>query len=358
MADRGLPWAPIALVFLAGLAGLLGAASVAAEPEDGEPPEKAKGPAYTNPDVGLTAAGPAGWKMVKDKPKSVGWTRLVTWYDPQTNSDAVLSRRPRTSRSVNALLGQVQTEWRQTPELTVTSMRAIERNAMNPVPTVIVDATTVVRPKAERPEDPPPAPITYRISATYYLAPKAELLLYVKAQATHWSRVRGAVRDLRNSIKLEGAAEDTGPKGEGAYRNDRYGFACQVPSGYAVVTPARSAHVVQFEGISVEQPVIGVYRIEWDAGIDKDVARMVAYYKDELAGEAETRAIQVGARAGTLITARATVGGRDQTFYVVILKRGGEIWRLKASMPQEHEGTGLSAFQAFLTTFRLGAAPR
>ncbi|MDJ0974987.1 MAG: hypothetical protein QNJ98_11045 [Planctomycetota bacterium] len=358
MADRRTSWVQVAFLLLAGSMLLLGVPYAAAEPEDGKPPEKPKGPAYKNAEVGLTANGPSGWKMAKDKPKSVEWTRLVTWYDPKTNSDAVLSRRPRTSRSVNAMLGRVQKEWRQTPELTVTSMRAIERNAMNPIPTVIVDATTVVKRKAKRPEDPPPPPLTYRISATYYLAPKAELLLYVKAQATHWSRVRGAVRDMRNSIKFEGSTAEKGPQGEGAYRNDRLGFACQYPPGYAVVTPARSAHVVQFEGIAVEQPVIGVYRIQWDAGVAKDVERMVAYYKDELAGEAETRSIQVGSRSGTMITARANVGGRDQTFYVVFLKRGGEIWRLKASMPQAQEGPGMSVFKAFLGSFRLGAAPR
>ncbi len=355
-ATRRLQKAIPTWLLLAGL--FLGVAAAMAGAEDEKPPAKPQGAVYKNAETGLTAHGPFGWKMAKDKPRSVEWTRLVTWFDPKTNSDAVISRRPRTARSINELLGRVQKDWRETPELTVTSMRAVQRTAVNPIASVIVDATTVVKRKPKRPEDPPVPPVTYRISATYYLAPKAELLLYVKAQATHWSRVRGAVRDLRTSVKFDGAAANKGPKGEGAYRHDRFGFTCKYPSGYAVVAPARPAHIVQFEGLSVEAPVIGVFRIKWDAGIDKDVDRMVTYYKEELAGDATTRAIQVGSRAGTLITAHANVGGRDQTFYVVILKRGGEIWRLKASVPQAQEGPGMQVFKTFLNSFRLGAAPR
>ncbi len=328
----------------------------AAAPDD-EKPAAPKGKVFKNPDTGLRMTGPVGWKMAADKPKSAEWTRMVTFFDPVTRSDAVVSRRARASSGVQSLLGRVKAEWAKTPQLVVSTMRPIARTELNPTPRVQVEATFVQKVKSKDPNAPPPAPVTWRISATYLLAPKAEVLLYVKAKATSWARVRTAVRLLRQSVKFDGAA-DKGPTGEGAYRNDRLGFTCKYPTGYSVVTPARSAHVVQFEGTSAEQPVLGVYRIKWDAGVDKDVARMVTYYREELAGEAETRSMQVGGRTATLITARANVGGRDQTFYVAIMKRGGEIWRIKAAAAQAEEANARAVFQTFADNFRLGAAPR
>lgn len=348
----------IALALLSTVLLTAGIVTPAAAGPDDPQPAGAKGPNYSNPDTGLRVTGPAGWKMAKDKPKSAEWSRMVTFYDATTKSDAVISRRPRTSSSVQALLGRVRAEWQKTPELVVASMTPIARTELNPTARVQVEATYIQKVKSTDPNAPPKPPVTWRISATYLLAPKAEVLLYVKARATNWARVRSAVQKLRASIRFDGAAKDTGPKGEGAYRNDRHRFTCKYPTGYSVVTPARAANVVQFEGTSAEQPVLSVYRIVWDAGVDKDVARMVNYYREELAGEAETRSMQIGGRTATLITARANLGGRDQAFFVAIMKRGNEIWRIKAAAPQTEEATGRAVFQTFADNFRLGAAPR
>lgn len=346
-----------ATLLVLALLPLYAAPDAVAEPDDSKPAAP-KGPKFRSPDIGMRVTGPTGWKMAADKPKSQEWTRLVTFYDATTKSDAVISRRPRASSNVQSLYARVKAEWAKTPELQVSTMRPVERTALIPVGSVQVEATVVQKLKSKDPNAPPPAPVTWRISATYYLAPKAEVLLYVKSRATTWSRVRTAVRTLRQSVKFDGAAANRGPQGEGAYRNDRYGFTCKYPKGYSVATPARAAHVVQFEGTSVEHPVLGIYRIKWDAGVDKDVERMMTYYIDELAGEAETRSVQIGSRQGTLITARANIGGRDQTILVAILKRGDEIWRVKGAMPRASEGPGQAVFTAFLDSFRLGAKPR
>jgi hypothetical protein len=55
-----------------------------------------------------------------------------------------------------------------------------------------------------------------------------------------------------------------------------------------------------------------------------------------------------------LVTARANVGGKDQTFFIAIAKRGGEFFRLRAAMPRAGEAEGKRLFDAFLATVTLG----
>ncbi len=337
-------------LFLVGVALLV---TVASHATAEDPPAK-KGPRFKSEEFGLRAAGPGGWKMSADKPKGASWERLCTFWDPDSSAEAVLSRRPRKARNVRALHGMVMKEWAANKALTVTSMRPVEATELNRQAYVVVDATYVVKPKAKSPNDPPPPPQTWRVSATYLLSSGSEVLLYVKSQATHWSRVRGSIDRLRRSVAFL-APTTAGPKGEGSYRNDRLGFSCRYPKDYTVVQPARKNHVVQFEGATGAAPVLGVYRFEWDASVEKDVERMLNYYREERGGEAESGTIEVSGKQAKLITARAAIGAGEQVFFLAILKRGGEFFRLKASSSPEQAGECEAAFKAFADTFLLTA---
>jgi hypothetical protein len=334
---------------------LLGVLMVAlASHATAEDPPATKGPTFQSDEHGLSAAGPGGWKMSADKPRSAAWERLCTFWDPDSSAEAVLSRRPRKARNVKELHGMLMKEWAASEDITVTSMRPIEATELNRQASVVVDATYVTKPKAKSPDDPPPPPLTWRVNATYLLSAGSEVLLYVKSQASHWSRVRGSLERLRRSVAFA-APVTAGPKGEGSYRNDRIGFTCRYPKDYTVVEPARKNHVVQFEGATGAAPVLGVYRFEWDAAVEKDVERMLTYYRDELAGEADQGTIEVSGKQAKLITARATIGAGEQVFFLAIFKRGGAFFRLKASSSPEQAGECEAAFKAFVDTFRLTA---
>ncbi len=329
-----------------------------AGPEDEKPdePKAPPGPTYTNKPAGITASGPSGWKMVADKATVTEWTRLATFYDPVTDADAVLSTRKRAHASLNQLLASVRKDWAKTPALTVTSMRTMAPTGLQPNSTVVVDATFLHRPKPKGAEPPPPA-VTYRVSATYFLAPRAEFLLYAKAQATHWSRVRSKLTELARSIKIEGAGANK-VQGEGAYRDESRGFACRYPSGYTVVLPQRKKHIVRFEGLSKEDPILDVYTFRWDQPVDKDVQRLIEYYRGELGGETEQQSTEVGGRPAQLLTARAEMNGEPMTFLLAIVKRGSELFRLKVTVTRDAEGNGRATFMKFLREFKLGPAPR
>ena len=318
-----------------------------------EPPAK-KGPSFKSAEHGVKAAGPGGWRMTADKPKAASWDRLCTFWDPDSSAEAVLSRRPRKARNIKELHGMVLKEWAANKSLTVTGMRPVEATELNRQAYVVVDATYVTKPKAKSPDDPPPPPQTWRVNATYLLSANSEVLLYVKSQASHWSRVRGSLDGLRRSVSFV-APTTEGPKGEGSYRSDRYSFSCRYPKNYTVVQPARPLHVVRFEGATGAEPVLSVYRFKWDKSVEKDVERMVSYYVDELAGEAEAGTIEVSGKQARLVTARATIGAGEQVFFLAILKRGDRCFRLKASSSPERAGECEAAFKAFVDTFRLTA---
>jgi len=344
----------VALALLCALA--CGAAWSGPEGDEPVKPKPPPGPKYANKPAGVSAAGPSGWKMVADKATVTEWTRLVTFYDPLTDTDAVLSTRKRAHGSLTQLMTSVRKDWAKTPALTVTSMRTMQPTGLQPNASVVVDATFLHRKKPKGSEPPPPA-VTYRVSATYYLAPRAEFLLYAKAQATHWSRVRGKITALMRSIKIEGAGTQK-PQGAGVYRDESRGFACRYPPGYTVVMPQRKKHIVRFEGLSKEDPILDVYTFRWDEPVDTDVQRLIEYYRGELGGETEQQSVEVGGRPGQMLTARADMDGEPKTFILAILKRGSEFFRIKVTSTRDAEGNGRATFAKFLRDFKLGPAPR
>jgi len=336
---------------------LLAVASLLAPSIQAAPDEEAaaKGPRFANPQIGVRAAGPEGWKMAADKAEQIAWERLVTFWDPESSAEAVLSRRKRTSATVEALQAKVRREFSENTKLTVSGVRAVPASQVQKQASVIVDATEVKRPKPKNPEDPPIPPVTWRIQATYLLAPGYEYLLYVKAQATHWSRVRGALTQLRASVKFDGAEGQAGvPTGAGAYRNQQHGFACKYPEGYTVVVPGRRNHVVQFEGSAPEDIALGVYSISWKKELGADAARLTTYYKDDLAGEVTEKEISLAGKKAIWLRAEARVGGKNQVFFLVLIKRGDVLYRLKGSVIPSAATPGEAAFRSFVDSFVLG----
>lgn len=346
------------LVVLAAWALLAGASGVGAL---AAPDEAAQEGEYRNDSMGVSARVPAGWKFSAESGSPTVWKRLATFWDPVTSSEVVFSARTRASATVEDMEGSVRKDWAQNPRLQVTAMRRVPAAPpTRPVPMVIVDAAFTVKhePKAgEAAPKVPPPPVTYRVNATYFLAPGFEYMLYATAQSTHWSRITARVDALRESVTFQGAPADAaGPVGEGAYRNNEVLFACRYPSNYSVTAPARSSHIVQFEGVGADDPELGVYHMAFEPEAAEDAARLVDHYVSN-GGEASISTIEVFGKQARLVTAQAAVGGRDRTIMIAVLKRGSsELFRLRASMPKGTEAKGRRVFEAFVASFKLGAA--
>jgi hypothetical protein len=314
-------------------------------------------PVYRNDGLGVQVTGPAGWKMATAKTTPTQWSPLVTFYDPGTDTEATLHVRPRRSATVKDLTAELQKEWSADRTITVVGSRAVEPTARNAAAGVVFEATQTkpaTRPEAKpgAPAPAPAAPTTWYVMATYWLGPGYEFLLYAQSRSTLWSRMRPFLEGVRDSFQLAAAAR--GPEGEGAYQDEARGFSCRFPKGYTVRVPARKNHVVEFAGVSADQPVLGVYHFASASTVEQDAQSLVAYYTEEQNGEATAAPHQVAASPGMLVTARANVGGKDQTFFVAIAKRGGEFFRLRAAVPRAAEAEGKRVFDAFLGTVTLG----
>jgi hypothetical protein len=161
---------------------------------------------------------------------------------------------------------------------------------------------------------------------------------------------------VRNSFLLTAVAK--GPEGEGAFQDEGRGVTCKYPEGYTVRLPRRQNHVVEFAGVSAEQVVLGIYHFPGEQSIEQDAETLVKYYAEEQGGEAATEPVQVGGRAGTLVVARASVGGKDQTFFIAVTKREEEFFRFRGAVAKGQEAEGRKAFDTFLRSIQIGPAPR
>jgi hypothetical protein len=359
------------------LAGALAIPSlVRAAPDDapaggpaGAPSAAKGGPTYKNEVLGLSIQGPSGWQMAAN-PKSapIQWMQLVNFYDVPTDTDINLNVRPRKSSSIGELRDAVQKEWSGDKTFTVLATRTVDATPLRPVPSVEIEATqSVTPPAAPRPKTgpgevpPPPAPapqaVSYYVSATYWLAPGYEYLVLARTRATLWSRIRPLAEAVRDSLLI--AAQPAGPEGEGAFQDDANAFTCKYPRGYAVRLPQRSNHVVEFTGVSADAPVLGVYHFVAEGDVDHDAAQLVKYYTDDLSGEATTSPVEFGGKSGLLVTARANVGGKDQTVFIAICRRGEkEFFRFRAAVSRAQEVDGKKVFDDFLRSVKIGPAPQ
>ena len=339
---------------------LLAAPRVGAEPEDA--PQGTATTVYRNTQLGLTASTPEGWTIVADKTTApTSWKRLATFHDKDTDAQAVLSVRPRRAATLDDLMGMVRKDWEKTQDrLPMSAMRKVEASALSPVAKVIVDGSFVRKGEAKKsaagvPE--PPSNTSYKVQATYYLGPGNTYLLYATAQQTHWSRLRAGLDSMRESLRFDEPPAE-GPTGEGSYRNDHIGFACRFPKGYTVVAPQRENHLVQFEGVSRDDAVLGVYAFGYDQSAAADAERLVAYYEGDKGGTAAISRTEVSGQEAQLVKAKAMITGTDTIIMIAILKRGDDCFRLRAEFPVGAEAKGTAVFTTFVESFRLGNAPK
>ena len=341
----------LALVCLGGLA----AAAVPTRAADEQPADRGGGPVYRDAEAGVRVVGPKGWRLNAEGVAPLEWTRLATWFEPESDADAVLSVRKRSSTNVQAMLTRVRDEWARSRDITVTATRAIEPTPGSPVGQVVVDGTYIVRPKPPAGSNPsvPPPPVPYRMRATYWLAPRGEYLLYVTARQTFWSRLAEALRLMESSVQFEGETAST-PKGAGTYRDDKYGFACRFPQDHTVLVPSLRNQLVEFAGVSEDDPSYGIYVMGWERPLAEDVRRLQAFYEEEQGGETHTTAITLAGQEATVVEARARVGGRDTIALLAAFKRGSDrLFRIKASAPASREAELREGMRVFLDGFKL-----
>ncbi len=337
-----------ATIMATALCGWLGCVTAGAD----EP----KGATFREPQLGLSATGPSGWRVATQGTAPTEWTRLATWFETGNPAEAVLSARRRSAIDVQALQTRVRDEWSASKEITVVGTRSVEPTPTAPIGQVIVDATYVVRPKPAAGADPtvPPPPVPWRIRATYWLAPRGEVLLYAKAPQAQWARFEPLLKQLETSVAFVGAESAAEPAGSGTFRDEKNGFACRYPDGYSVALPAQRNHIVQFAAIDADAPSFDVYVVPWERALDDDVARTQSFYENEQAAETSTHPLTLLGQEATRLEARARIGGRDLLLLTVFAKVGSNrVFRIKATAPVGREGELRRALDAFLGGFTL-----
>lgn len=331
-----------------------------ADDEKGAKKAAPTGPTFRNKGLGVRASGPSGFTMVADKQGAVSsWKRLATWNHKDTGAQIVLYARPRSSATLDALMGSVRKEWnRSAGRLRLDAMRKVDKSAMTKVAKVIVDGSFTRKGKVKKSKDgvppPPPESTPMRVQATYYLGSGNEFLLYVTTRTSHWTRMRKELRRMRDELALEKEVA-AGPTGEGAYRNEKLGFSCRFPKGYTIVAPKRTHHVVKFAGLASTDPVLSVYAFPYEEDAAADARRLMTYYTEDKAGEAQRRGTEVSGTEGAEVVARAMIDGEDQQIFVAVVKRGDTCFRLRCVVPAEEEAKGAAAFRAFVSSFRFGS---
>lgn len=333
--------------------------SAQAEDEKGEAKAGPTGPTYRNKGLGVRTSGPAGWQMVADKTGAVSaWKRLATWNHKPTAAQVVLYSRPRASTTLDSLMGEVRTEWnKSTSRLRLDAMRKIDKSALNPIGKVIVDGSFTRKKQAKPTKDGVPAPpaerIPMKVQATYYLGEGHEFLMYVTTRASHWTRLRKDLRAMRDGLAFDQDVT-AGPTGEGAFRDEELQFACRFPKGHTVVRPARRHHVVKFAGLAATDPVLSVYAFPYEGAAGDDAARLVTYYREDKAGEAERKRTEVSGTEGAEVIASAMIDGTEQKIFIAVVKRGETCFRLRCVVPLADAAKGEVAYRAFLQSFRFG----
>jgi hypothetical protein len=208
-------------------------------------------------------------------------------------------------------------------------------------------------PAAGSPPAPAPLPIVMRLQAVYLLGGDWEFLLAAQTRATLFSRFQPLIDKMFESLTLKLAGSALAPRGGGSFSDDVAGFRCRYPSEYSVRLPDRTQHLVSFEP-ATSGPVIGVFTYPTDADLEHEAQILIDYYKGpEVGGEATSSSGEVAGRPATIVTAKGRVGGRDQVFFVAVVKRGGESFRLRVAADATQEGAGKATFEAFVKSFIL-----
>jgi hypothetical protein len=316
--------------------------------------EEGAAAAYENPALGIRMKGPPGWRMNADTAGVSPWSRLATFYDPRSATEAVLSARTRRSASMAELRQDVEREWRTDKAFQVSAVRVSDVTPTRPLAALVVEATT----SAPAPGgEAGAAPVPWQVTATYWLVPGYEVLLYAKAKTAEAVALAPALEAMRQGFAV--AAASRGPEGAGAYVDEERGWSCRMPAGYGVTVPRRAQHLVSFRGVSAEDPVLDVFAFTWEGDLDADARRVAAFYEQDLGGSATVAHVDVAGRPGRLVSAKAVVGGEPKVIQLAIVQRGAqEFFRVRATMLPRVEAEAVPRFQAFLADFRVGTAPR
>jgi len=310
--------------------------------------------------VGLTVEGPSGWKLTELSAGIPQWTPLATFADAATGSSAVLSMRRATAVTLPRLRAEVTKTFADDKSYAVAAVTDLAVSGRRPMPGVLVDATQARAVEVAAPAPAPsggaapagpPALITWRVQAAFLLGGEWEYQVRAQAKATGFARVASAIDRMIQGITVKVAGSAFAQKGDGSFRDDVAGFAVTYPQGYGVRIPDRTQHLAEFAPAG-DGPVLGVYRYETDADLDHEANLLIEYYKGpEVGGEAVAGRTQLAGREAALVTAKGSVGGREQVFFVAVVKRGNDTFRLRCAADVTQEAAAKATFDKFAQSF-------
>lgn len=351
---------------LAAAAVLASAPVVTAAPED--PPAPAApaaqlppGASYASPELGLALEGISGWKLGTFKGAPPAWQVIARFDDPTNGGSTVVSARRAAAVSLPKLRAEMTAQYGADKTFSVMSITDLPPNGRRRLPGLLVDGTQqrpdTAAPAAGGVAPASPPTVTWRVQDAYFLGGENEFLVHTQVRATLYSRLQPQILKMLDSIAVKVAGAALSPKGEGTYRDDTVGFSCRYPSGYGVRLPDRTLHLVEFSS-GAATPVIGVYRYPSEVDLDGEAKTLVDYYTGgEVGGEATSAAFEVAGRPGVLVTAKGRMGGRDQAFFVAVVKRDTEAFRLRVAADVTQETAARAVFDTFVKGFVLSNAP-
>ena len=339
-----------------------------APPAPGTPaaPAAPAGPAYVNKELGLSMEGPVGWKVVVSTAQVSKWQPLAMFSDAVTGSIAQLSWRKASAMTLGKLRAEITKAYSEDKSFNVTSITDLPSNGRRPLSGVLVDAAQVL-PGEPPPPGPagsplplPPPPVTWHVQAAHFLGGDYEYRLYSSVKATLYSRLQPGIAAMVDGVTLKLSAAATAPRGEGVFRDETVGFACQYPGGYGVRLLDRELHLVEFAG-GTPGPVLAVDRTKSMADVDADAKTVSdSYTGAEVGGEATTSQMEIAGHPAALVTAKARIGAKDQVFFVAIVGRSSDTFRLRCTADASQEADAKAAFDLFTKSFILSnpvAAP-
>ena len=321
------------------------------------PAPAAPGPVFKSADMGVTLEGPSGWRLVESKGAPAAWSTMATFSDPASGSTAVLTVRKASAVTLTKLRAEVTASYADDRSFTVNAISDLPSSGRRALPGILVDAQQLRAADAApaggtAPAVPPPS-VAWRVHAAYLLGGEWEYLLYVQVKATLWSRFEPMIDRMIDGVTTKVGAAARGPQGEGAFRDDTAGFTCRFPTGFSVRLPERTLHLVEFAPAS-GGPLIGVFRYDSEGDLDHEIKTLVDYYTGtEVGGEATSGRIEVAGKEAALVSAKGRIGGRDQVFYVAVVKRGSDTFRLRVADDAAKEASAKAVFDTFVKSFTL-----
>jgi len=327
-----------------------------------DPPAAPPGPTYANKDLGFVVEGPSGWKLEESKSGVSAWRTLATFEDATSGSISVLSVRKAIAVTLSKLRAEITKAYADDKSFAVGSITDLPSNGRRPLAGLVVEASqqqpgTPAPPgPAGSPPPPPPPPVTWHVTAAYLLGGEYEYRLYTQVKSTLYSRLQPVVAKMIDTVTLKLSGAAVSARGEGTFRDETAGFACQYPGGYGVRLPERTMHLVEFAPAGAG-PVLGVYRVDSPADLEAESKSLVDYYTGgEVGGEAVASQMEVAGRPAALVAAKGRVAGKDQVFFVAVVKRGNDTFRLRCSADATQETEARAAFDKFAKSFVLSNA--